>query len=159
MSQTVAGLLVDTLEKIGVKHIFGLIADSLNPIGDAVATPCGQSNIEWIGVRHEEGAALAAAGLRLSKQSSPVGSACVADQPDLEAPISSRAFMRQVTTTRRFLRSLAICRASSRGPTIFSDQQRDGCCLLVEAHAHDRAVKDQSDDRLLLGDKSQPAVP
>jgi pyruvate dehydrogenase (quinone) len=58
MSQTVAGLLVDTLEKIGVKHIFGLIADSLNPIGDAVR----QSNIEWIGVRHEEGAALAAAG-------------------------------------------------------------------------------------------------
>jgi pyruvate dehydrogenase (quinone) len=58
MSQTVAGILVDTLEKIGVKHIFGLIADSLNPIGDAVR----QSKMEWIGVRHEEGAALAAAG-------------------------------------------------------------------------------------------------
>jgi len=58
MSQTVAGILVDTLEKIGVKHIFGLIADSLSPIGDAVR----QSKIEWIGVRHEEGAALAAAG-------------------------------------------------------------------------------------------------
>ena len=58
MSQTVASILVDTLEKIGVKHIFGLIADSLNPIGDLVR----QSNIEWIGVRHEEGAALAAAG-------------------------------------------------------------------------------------------------
>jgi pyruvate dehydrogenase (quinone) len=58
MSQTVAGILVDTLEKIGVKHIFGLIADSLNPIGDAVR----QRKIEWIGVRHEEGAALAAAG-------------------------------------------------------------------------------------------------
>ena len=58
MSQTVAAILVDTLEKIGVKHIFGLIADSLNPIGDVVR----QSNIEWVGVRHEEGAALAAAG-------------------------------------------------------------------------------------------------
>jgi pyruvate dehydrogenase (quinone) len=58
MSQTVATLLVDALEKIGVKHIFGLIADSLNPIGDVVR----QSKIEWIGVRHEEGAALAAAG-------------------------------------------------------------------------------------------------
>jgi pyruvate dehydrogenase (quinone) len=58
MSQTVAGILVDTLEKIGVKHIFGLIADSLDPIGDAVR----QSKMEWIGVRHEEGAALAAAG-------------------------------------------------------------------------------------------------
>lgn len=58
MSQTVAGILVDTLEKIGVRHIFGLIADSLNPIGDIVR----RSKIEWIGVRHEEGAALAAAG-------------------------------------------------------------------------------------------------
>ncbi|HUC49718.1 MAG TPA: thiamine pyrophosphate-binding protein [Xanthobacteraceae bacterium] len=58
MSRTVAGTLIDTLEKIGVTHIFGLIADSLNPIADAVR----HSKIEWIGVRHEEGAALAAAG-------------------------------------------------------------------------------------------------
>ena len=58
MSQTVAALLVDVLEKIGVRQIFGLIGDSLNPLGDAVR----RSKIEWIGVRHEEGAALAAAG-------------------------------------------------------------------------------------------------
>jgi thiamine pyrophosphate-dependent acetolactate synthase large subunit-like protein len=50
--------LVDALEKVGVTHIFGLIGDSLNPIADAVR----HSKIEWIGVRHEEGAALAAAG-------------------------------------------------------------------------------------------------
>jgi pyruvate dehydrogenase (quinone) len=58
MSQTVAELLVDGLELIGVKQIFGLIGDSLNPLADAVK----RSKIEWIGVRHEEGAALAAAG-------------------------------------------------------------------------------------------------
>src|SRR5579863_5868682 len=58
MSRTVADLLVGTLQQIGVKHIFGLIGDSLNPIADAVR----RSDIEWIGVRHEEGAALAAAG-------------------------------------------------------------------------------------------------
>jgi pyruvate dehydrogenase (quinone) len=58
MSQTVAGTLVDVLEKIGVKHIFGLIGDSLNPIADVVR----HSKIEWIGVRHEEGAALAQRG-------------------------------------------------------------------------------------------------
>jgi thiamine pyrophosphate-dependent acetolactate synthase large subunit-like protein len=58
MSQTVAEILVDVLEKIGVKQIFGLIGDSLNPLGDAVR----KSSIEWIGVRHEEGAALAASG-------------------------------------------------------------------------------------------------
>jgi pyruvate dehydrogenase (quinone) len=58
MSKTVAGTLVDVLEKVGVRQIFGLIGDSLNPIADAVR----HSEIEWIGVRHEEGAALAAAG-------------------------------------------------------------------------------------------------
>jgi pyruvate dehydrogenase (quinone) len=58
MAQTVAGQLVGVLEQVGVKHIFGLIGDSLNPLADAVR----RSQIEWIGVRHEEGAALAAAG-------------------------------------------------------------------------------------------------
>src|SRR5271169_7176236 len=58
MSQTVSELLVGVLEQIGVRQIFGLIGDSLNPLGDAVR----RSKIEWIGVRHEEGAALAAAG-------------------------------------------------------------------------------------------------
>jgi len=50
--------LVGVLEQIGVQHIFGLIGDSLNPLADAIS----RSQIEWIGVRHEEGAALAAAG-------------------------------------------------------------------------------------------------
>ncbi|HUD87355.1 MAG TPA: thiamine pyrophosphate-binding protein, partial [Xanthobacteraceae bacterium] len=58
MAQTVADILVGVLEQIGVKHIFGLIGDSLNPLADAVR----RSDIEWVGVRHEEGAALAASG-------------------------------------------------------------------------------------------------
>src|SRR5262245_30249586 len=58
MARTVADFLVGALEQVGVRQIFGMIGDSLNPLGDAVR----RSNIEWIGVRHEEGAALAAAG-------------------------------------------------------------------------------------------------
>lgn len=58
MSKTVSEHLVGVLEQIGVRHIFGLIGDSLNPLADAVR----HSKIEWVGVRHEEGAALAAAG-------------------------------------------------------------------------------------------------
>src|SRR5579871_5766806 len=58
MSRTVADVLVGVLEQIGVRHIFGLIGDSLNPLADAVR----RSKIEWMGVRHEEGAALAASG-------------------------------------------------------------------------------------------------
>jgi thiamine pyrophosphate-dependent acetolactate synthase large subunit-like protein len=45
MSQSVADVLVSTLEQIGVKHIFGLIGDSLNPLADAVR----RSKIEWGG--------------------------------------------------------------------------------------------------------------
>ena len=58
MARTVAQLLVDTLESLGVRQIFALIGDSLNPLADAVR----RSRIEWLGVRHEEGAAQAAAG-------------------------------------------------------------------------------------------------
>jgi thiamine pyrophosphate-dependent acetolactate synthase large subunit-like protein len=58
MSRTVADELVGTLDQLGVKQLFGLIGDSLNPLADAIR----RSRIEWMGVRHEEGAALAAAG-------------------------------------------------------------------------------------------------
>src|SRR5579871_6632713 len=58
MSKTVSELLIGVLEQIGVTQIFGLIGDSLNPLAEAVR----RSKIEWVGVRHEEGAALAAAG-------------------------------------------------------------------------------------------------
>jgi pyruvate dehydrogenase (quinone) len=52
MSKTVADVLIDTLEHIGVRQVFGLIGDSLNPLGDSIR----RSGIEWVGVRHEEGA-------------------------------------------------------------------------------------------------------
>src|ERR1700760_1372708 len=58
MARTVADFLVSALEQVGVRQIFGMIGDSLNPLADAVR----RSKIEWVGVRHEEGAALAAAG-------------------------------------------------------------------------------------------------
>ena len=58
MSKTVSELLIGVLQQVGVKQIFGLIGDSLNPLADAVR----KSKIDWIGVRHEEGAALAASG-------------------------------------------------------------------------------------------------
>jgi pyruvate dehydrogenase (quinone)/pyruvate oxidase len=59
MAQTVAELLVDTLARVGVRQIFGIVGDALNPFTDALRR---DGRIEWIGVRHEEGAALAAAG-------------------------------------------------------------------------------------------------
>ncbi|MFZ6708153.1 thiamine pyrophosphate-binding protein [Undibacterium sp. TC9W] len=59
MQQTVAEFLVATLYDIGVRQIFGVVGDALNPFTDAIRR---HKDIEWIGVRHEEGAALAAAG-------------------------------------------------------------------------------------------------
>lgn len=56
---TVADLLAETLADIGVAQVFGIVGDALNPFTDAI----GHSDrLEWVGVRHEEGAALAAAG-------------------------------------------------------------------------------------------------
>lgn len=56
MARTFAHQIVEALEKQGVRRIFGLVGDSLNPISDAVR----ESSIEWIHVRNEEAAAFAA---------------------------------------------------------------------------------------------------
>ena len=109
MSQTVADVLVGVLEQIGVKHIFGLIGDSLNPLADAIR----RTRIEWIGVRHEEGAALAAAG-----QAKLTGQLAVcAGTTGPAARIWSPASMKPVATTRLFWRFPATWRASCTAPT------------------------------------------
>ncbi|AEG82347.1 pyruvate dehydrogenase [Corynebacterium ulcerans 809] len=56
MAQSFAEQIVETLEAQGVKRIFGLVGDSLNPIVNAVR----KSSIEWVHVRNEEAAAFAA---------------------------------------------------------------------------------------------------
>jgi pyruvate dehydrogenase (quinone) len=59
MSHTVGELLAATLGEIGVTQIFGIVGDALNPFTDAIRR---DKSLSWIGVRHEEGAALAATG-------------------------------------------------------------------------------------------------
>ncbi|MGP6239916.1 thiamine pyrophosphate-dependent enzyme [Cuniculiplasma sp. SKW4] len=56
--RTVAELLIDTLESAGIKRIYGLPGDSLNPLMDAIRK---NEKVEFVQVRHEEGAALEAA--------------------------------------------------------------------------------------------------
>lgn len=56
--QNVADMIVSTLAEAGVKRIYSLIGDSLNPIGEAVRE---NGKIIWFPVRHEETAAFAAA--------------------------------------------------------------------------------------------------
>jgi pyruvate dehydrogenase (quinone) len=59
MSHTVGELLTATLGEIGVTQVFGIVGDALNPFTDAIRR---DKSLSWIGVRHEEGAALAATG-------------------------------------------------------------------------------------------------
>ncbi|MCB7135014.1 pyruvate dehydrogenase [Cellulosimicrobium marinum] len=63
--RTVADLLVAQLIEAGVKRIYGIVGDSLNPVVDAVHRSNSGDNagkgIEWVHVRHEESAAFAAA--------------------------------------------------------------------------------------------------
>ncbi|MGW8376279.1 pyruvate dehydrogenase [Streptomyces sp. ODS28] len=55
--QSVAEQFVDTLERTGVKRLYGVVGDSLNPIVDAVRR---STEVDWVQVRHEEVAAFAA---------------------------------------------------------------------------------------------------
>lgn len=57
MSGNFADQLVGKLAGMGVRRIYGLVGDSLNPIVDAVRKTDG---IEWVHVHHEESAAFAA---------------------------------------------------------------------------------------------------
>src|SRR6202007_1509032 len=57
MSRTASEYLVESLEKTGVKRIYGVVGDSLNGIIDALRR---RKSIDWIHVRHEETAAFAA---------------------------------------------------------------------------------------------------
>src|ERR1700745_2915790 len=57
MSKTAAEFLVEALEKTGVKHVYGVVGDSLNGITDAMRR---RKSIDWVHMRHEEAAAFAA---------------------------------------------------------------------------------------------------
>ncbi|MFE9404256.1 thiamine pyrophosphate-dependent enzyme [Streptomyces sp. NPDC006530] len=57
MSRTVARLFTDALEELGVRHVFGVVGDALNPFTDAIRT---SKTLSWVGCRHEEAAAFAA---------------------------------------------------------------------------------------------------
>jgi pyruvate dehydrogenase (quinone) len=54
---TVAEQIIATLADLGVKTIWGVVGDALNPVTDAIRR---EERIEWIGTRHEEAAAFAA---------------------------------------------------------------------------------------------------
>jgi pyruvate dehydrogenase (quinone) len=56
MREKVADVIVKTLEQAGVRHCYGIVGDTLNRIAEAIS----ESEIEWVGVRHEEAGAFAA---------------------------------------------------------------------------------------------------
>ncbi|MFI9308719.1 pyruvate dehydrogenase [Streptomyces triculaminicus] len=55
--ETVAEQFVGILARAGVRRLYGVVGDSLNPVVDAVRRNAG---IDWVQVRHEEAAAFAA---------------------------------------------------------------------------------------------------
>lgn len=54
---TVAEQMIDELYAAGIRHIYGLVGDSLNPVADAIRR---HRDFEWIHVHNEEAAAFAA---------------------------------------------------------------------------------------------------
>lgn len=59
MSHSVGELLTSILAEVGSHQVFGIVGDALNPFTDAIRR---DKRMSWLGVRHEEGAALAASG-------------------------------------------------------------------------------------------------
>ena len=57
MSGTAAEYMAKTLARAGVKRVYGVVGDSLNGFTDALRR---LESIEWVHMRHEEGAAFAA---------------------------------------------------------------------------------------------------
>lgn len=57
MAKTVAASLVEILERAGVRHVHGVVGDSLNGIVEEIRD---SKTIKWIHYRHEEAAAFAA---------------------------------------------------------------------------------------------------
>jgi pyruvate dehydrogenase (quinone) len=54
---TVAELLIEALAAHGVRSVWGVVGDALNPVTDAIRR---EDRIDWVGVRHEEAGAFAA---------------------------------------------------------------------------------------------------
>jgi pyruvate dehydrogenase (quinone) len=54
---TAADVMIQMLRDAGVKRVYGIVADSLKPVVDAVRRTEGT---DWVHVRHEELAAVAA---------------------------------------------------------------------------------------------------
>src|ERR1700752_5348258 len=57
MARNAADFMAKALEQAGVKRVYGVVGDSLNGFTDSLRR---LKTIEWIHVRHEEGAAFAA---------------------------------------------------------------------------------------------------
>ncbi|MDA3947348.1 MAG: thiamine pyrophosphate-binding protein [Helicobacteraceae bacterium] len=57
MSKNISDHLVEMLVEAGVKRVYGVTGDSLNPVNDAVRR---DGRLQWIHVRHEEAGAYAA---------------------------------------------------------------------------------------------------
>jgi len=96
MSFTISDLVVETVEKAGVRRVYGLPGDSLNGLTDALRR---NGNLAWEHVRHEEAAAFAAAA---EAAITGVHEQVVALARALQAPIahSLRARSSWSTTTR-----------------------------------------------------------
>jgi pyruvate dehydrogenase (quinone) len=53
----VAEMMIEALAEHGVRTVWGVVGDALNPVTDAIRR---EDRIEWVGVRHEEAGAFAA---------------------------------------------------------------------------------------------------
>src|SRR2546428_1008428 len=74
MAETVAERLVQTLIDAGIRRVYGIVGDSLNPVTDAIRR---SGTVDWVHVRHEEAPAVAdAADAHLTGQLAACAGSC-----------------------------------------------------------------------------------
>ena len=79
MARTVADQFVAQLVEAGVRRIYGIVGDSLNPIVDAVRRTGGskEGGVDWVHVRNEEAAAfMASADAQMSGELAVCAGSC-----------------------------------------------------------------------------------
>lgn len=109
MTGTAAAFMVETLQRVGVKRIYGVVGDSLNGFTDALRRA---KTIEWVHMRHEERAAFAAAEAHIAGElavcvgsGGPGAQGSVGPRPPVDRPRLGRSrAMRCAPMSRRFTR-------------------------------------------------------
>ena len=140
ISQTVAEALVDLMVDAGIKHVYGIVGDSANPIVDAMRRH--SSTIEFVHVRNEEAGAFAAgAEADFGQPTAVLGSSGPGSVHLLNGLYDCKRNGSRCSPSR------PIFRAPRSGRTTFRRRRRSRSSRTAALRRHDRVTRADAADR------------